>query len=160
MRLWRRVNVLLYLNDEWEDSWGGHLEMWRSAPVTEQEVSVAATPLPGDSQASISEPEPTSKQAEVLGGGTGGGGGGRAYVRTGRAYVPTALAKRIAPVFNRMVIFNTNSQSFHGHPEPLRSPPGVFRKSIALYYYSSDIDPGPEVIESTTNFIAAVNAVK
>lgn len=26
----RRVNVLLYLNDEWDESWGGHLELWTS----------------------------------------------------------------------------------------------------------------------------------
>lgn len=26
--LHRRINVLLYLNEDWEDSWQGHLEMW------------------------------------------------------------------------------------------------------------------------------------
>jgi hypothetical protein len=148
MRLWRRVNVLLYLNDEWDDSWGGHLELWRSAPVTEQEISTAR---PGEGQTSVSSSSSKPTQAGLVGGGSGRGGGS--------TYVPTSLAKRIAPVFNRMVIFNTNSQSFHGHSEPLRSPPGTFRKSIALYYYSSDIDPGPEVMKSTTNFIA-VNAAK
>eukprot|EP00854_Cymbomonas_tetramitiformis_P027146 gene27146-33404_t len=25
----RRVNVFLYLNENWEDDWGGHLELWR-----------------------------------------------------------------------------------------------------------------------------------
>jgi len=24
----RRVNILLYLNREWEDTWGGELELW------------------------------------------------------------------------------------------------------------------------------------
>jgi len=27
--LWRRVNVFLYLNDDWLEEWGGHLELWR-----------------------------------------------------------------------------------------------------------------------------------
>jgi len=44
---------------------------------------------------------------------------------------------RIAPVFNRCVIFNTTSTSYHGHPEPLRCPEGVTRKSMAFYYYTN-----------------------
>ena len=27
----RRVNLLLYLNEEWIDAWGGHLELWDSS---------------------------------------------------------------------------------------------------------------------------------
>jgi hypothetical protein len=34
------------------------------------------------------------------------------------------------------VVFNTDSDSFHGHPRPLRCPPGMTRKSIAVYYYT------------------------
>jgi hypothetical protein len=26
--------------------------------------------------------------------------------------------------------------SFHGHPEPMKLPKGVVRKSLALYYYT------------------------
>jgi hypothetical protein len=44
----------------------------------------------------------------------------------------------IAPEFNRAVIFATRSDTFHGHPEPWAAPPGVYRQSIALYYYTSD----------------------
>ena len=40
---------------------------------------------------------------------------------------------KISPIFNRCVIFNTTSESYHGHPEPLVSPRP--RMSIALYYY-------------------------
>ena len=45
--------------------------------------------------------------------------------------------KRIAPIFNRCVIFTTDARSYHGHPDPLACPPGVTRKSLALYYYTS-----------------------
>jgi hypothetical protein len=44
----------------------------------------------------------------------------------------------IAPVFNRMVIFATTDTAYHGHPNPLTCPPGVARRSLALYYYSVD----------------------
>lgn len=48
-------------------------------------------------------------------------------------------AKRleVAPRFNRCVIFNTDADSFHGHPDPLQCPEGVTRRSIALYYYTA-----------------------
>ncbi|MFM7252756.1 MAG: 2OG-Fe(II) oxygenase, partial [Ilumatobacteraceae bacterium] len=35
----RRVNVLLYLNDEWDEAWGGHLELW-SADMRTKERAV------------------------------------------------------------------------------------------------------------------------
>ena len=78
----RRLNVILYLNDEWRDDWGGHLELWD---------------------------------------------------RDMRNRV-----QRIAPIGNRLVVFSTSEQSWHGHPEPLACPDGVTRKSIALYFYGPD----------------------
>lgn len=45
--------------------------------------------------------------------------------------------RRIAPVFNRAVIFATSATSFHGHPTPLRCPQGIARRSLALYYYAA-----------------------
>jgi Rps23 Pro-64 3,4-dihydroxylase Tpa1-like proline 4-hydroxylase len=45
---------------------------------------------------------------------------------------------RIAPLFNRCVIFQTNEVSFHGHPKPLKTPAGVTRKSLAAYYYTTE----------------------
>jgi hypothetical protein len=44
----------------------------------------------------------------------------------------------IAPLFNRLVIFETNEISYHGHPVPLNIPEGVSRKSLAVYYYTAD----------------------
>ena len=43
----------------------------------------------------------------------------------------------IAPLLNRAVVFNTRSDTFHGHPAPLATPAGVWRKSIAMYYYTT-----------------------
>lgn len=77
----RRVNMLIYLNKDWQDAYGGKLELW------DREM--------------------------------------------------TAVVKSVAPVFNRCVIFNTDEDSFHGHPDPLMLPDGVTRRSIALYYYTA-----------------------
>lgn len=79
-QLYRRVNLLLYLNEDWDAAWGGNLELW------------------------------TADMA--------------------------ACAERIAPLFNRTVIFNTSDISFHGHPEPMTCPPDRVRRSLALYYYT------------------------
>jgi Rps23 Pro-64 3,4-dihydroxylase Tpa1-like proline 4-hydroxylase len=46
----------------------------------------------------------------------------------------------IAPLFNRLVIFNTNDMTLHGHPEPLHFPSNYPRASIAMYYYSTGLD--------------------
>lgn len=47
------------------------------------------------------------------------------------------MIANIAPLFNRMVMFETNEVSFHGHPKPLKTPQGITRKSIAAYYYTN-----------------------
>jgi len=81
----RRINVLVYLNKDWQDEWGGKLELW------DQQMK--------------------------------------------------ACGKKISPVFNRCVIFNTDADSFHGHPEPMTCPEDQFRRSIALYYYTLEKNP-------------------
>lgn len=91
MRVFRRLNVIIYLNKDWKEEWGGHFEMW-----TEDK---------------------------------------------------NACAKKILPVFNRMAIFNTTSKSFHGHPIPLTCPEDVYRKSLALYYYTAE-DQGEQESDS------------
>ena len=81
LKLDRRLNLLLYLNRDWPEEYGGHLELWN------HDVS--------------------------------------------------RCVKRILPIFNRCVIFNTSESSHHGHPDPMKCPPGRCRKSLALYYYTN-----------------------
>ncbi len=81
LKLDRRLNIILYLNKDWQDDWNGHLELW------EKDMS--------------------------------------------------RCVKKIAPIYNRLALFTTTSNSLHGHPEPLRCPPDRFRRSVALYYYSN-----------------------
>ena len=77
----RRLNALLYLNADWRDDYGGHLELW------DQQMQ--------------------------------------------------GCVQRIAPIFNRLVVFATTDTTYHGHPEPLTCPEGMTRKSLALYYYTN-----------------------
>ena len=81
LNLDRRINLLIYLNKDWQEEYGGNLELW------DRNVSTCH--------------------------------------------------RKILPIFNRCVIFNTNDFSYHGHPDPLTCPEGRTRKSLALYYYSN-----------------------
>jgi len=49
--------------------------------------------------------------------------------------------EKVSPLANRVLIFTTDVNSFHGHPEPMRCPEGVARRSMALYYFSVEDDP-------------------
>jgi len=90
-RHWRRrVNVLVYLNPEWRDEYGGELELW-SRDMKHKVESVA-------------------------------------------------------PTCNRAVIFTTDMDSFHGHPDPLQCPEDLARRSLALYYFTEETAP---VVRST-----------
>ena len=62
--------------------------------------------------------------------------------------------REVFPVFNRAVVFNTDADSFHGHPDPLMAPEGVFRRSIALYYYTASKEIYKEVPSSDTIYHA------
>ncbi|RFM30171.1 2OG-Fe(II) oxygenase [Deminuibacter soli] len=88
-KLDRRLNVLVYLNEDWNEDWGGHFELWD-----------------------------TNMQG---------------------------CRKKILPLFNRMAIFSTTSNSYHGHPNVLNCPPERTRKSLALYYYTNG-RPAEEVV--------------
>lgn len=62
----------------------------------------------------------------------------------------TKKEREIEPLFNRCVIFNTDSNSYHGNPEPVNHPDGESRKSIALYYYTATWDASRR--DHTTQF--------
>ena len=76
----RRTNLLIYLNERWEEDWGGEFGL---------------------------------------------------YDREGKNCI-----KKVAPFFNRCVIFDSHDYSFHGLPDPINFPDTVDRKSIILYYYT------------------------
>jgi hypothetical protein len=97
LNLYRRLNVLLYLNEDWREAWGGELELWD---------------------------------------------------REG-----TRCVQRIAPLFNRAVIFDTSNFSYHGHPRPLDCPEERSRKSLALYYYTVDPPAEDDRTPHTTVFL-------
>jgi hypothetical protein len=90
----RRVNILLYLNDEWRPEWGGELELWDVAM--------------------------------------------------------TGCHERVTPQGNRMLVFTTSADSFHGHPDPLTCPDDVARRSMALYYFTREHSP----VRRSTNYRA------
>ena len=49
-----------------------------------------------------------------------------------------ACQQTVKPAGNRMLVFTTAHDTYHGHPDPLTCPPGVARKSLALYYFTQD----------------------
>jgi Rps23 Pro-64 3,4-dihydroxylase Tpa1-like proline 4-hydroxylase len=54
--------------------------------------------------------------------------------------------KKVAPLFNRLVIFDSHDKSFHGLPNPLNFPDTEERKSIILYYYTKEERPSNLVV--------------
>lgn len=61
------------------------------------------------------------------------------------------VVQKIAPIYNRCVIFNTDEDSFHGLPDPILCPDDMTRKSIALYYFTEEKET-PKL--RTTNYQA------
>lgn len=94
----RRLNILIYLNKDWDDSYGGCLEIW------------------------------DKKMSEKI--------------------------DSIEPLFNRCVIFNTDFDSYHGHPDALNTPSEKTRKSIALYYYTASKKVYEESPAHSTMYVA------
>lgn len=86
----RRANALIYLNENWQDSWGGEFGI---------------------------------------------------YDREGKNCI-----KKVAPLYNRLVIFDSHDFSFHGSPDPLAFPEGTQRRSIILYYYTKEERPAEHVL--------------
>lgn len=59
-----------------------------------------------------------------------------------------SLIKKVAPLHNRLVIFDTNDYSFHGLPDPLNFPQEQVRKSIILYFYTKEPRPSSQIAVS------------
>jgi len=97
----RRLNLIVYLNPGWNDTWGGNLELWR---------------------------DPYQDSTPVM---------------------------RIAPAFNRCVIFETTEHSWHGF-DTIALPPEQAqrsRKSIALYFYTKDRPARETAGKHTTHYV-------
>jgi hypothetical protein len=67
--------------------------------------------------------------------------------------------KAVAPVFNRAVIFSTVKEALHGHPTPLSAPPGIARRSLALYYYTNTWEPAVQA-HTTLYYISQRHKVR
>lgn len=76
----RRLNALLFLNKNWNSSWGGEFGLY------------------------------DSKGKKCI--------------------------KKIEPIFNRLIVFDTHDTSWHGLPDPINFPKKTPRRSILLYYYT------------------------
>ncbi len=85
----RRLNILIYFNPNWKESWGGEFGI---------------------------------------------------YSNNGKRCV-----KKIEPIFNRLVAFDTHDYSYHGLPKPINFPKKSPRKSLILYYYTKDKRPKSHV---------------
>ena len=55
--------------------------------------------------------------------------------------------KKVSPIHNRLLIFDTSDISFHGLPDPVTCPKEITRKSLILYYYTKETRP-----ENQNNF--------
>lgn len=95
----RRVNAIIYLNENWEEEYNGYLELWNTDM--------------------------------------------------------TKCIQKIAPIFNRLVVFDVTDFNYHGVPDILNCPEGMTRKSIGLFYFTVG-RPDNQVIEgkNSTLFLA------
>ena len=53
----------------------------------------------------------------------------------------TACQAKVTPAGNRMLVFTTSDDTFHGHPDGLTCPPDVARRSMAMYYFTEEAAP-------------------
>lgn len=56
---------------------------------------------------------------------------------------PHTLYKSIPPTFNRAVLFDTTQNSWHGMISPFKPEPGVYRRSLAVYYLCEPDENAP-----------------
>jgi hypothetical protein len=60
----------------------------------------------------------------------------------------TACRAKVTPAGNRMLVFTTSEDSFHGHPDALACPSDMARRSMALYYFTEEEAP----VRRSTNY--------
>lgn len=48
-----------------------------------------------------------------------------------------AVAASIMPKFNRLIVFSTTNESYHGQPVPLKVPEGLYRNVFSAFYYTT-----------------------
>lgn len=100
----RRLNLIVYLNHEWEDDWGGTIE-FQSDPWNPESCE----------------------------------------------------SKRVLPLFNRMVIFETNEISWHGF-DTIRLPADkkdLSRRSFAIYLYTKERPSEERAASHATIYVPA-----
>ncbi len=96
LKLYRRVNAILFMNKEWAPEWNGNLEFWDSTM--------------------------------------------------------TECKKKIEPRFNRMVLFETHANSFHGMPDKVMCPETHRRMSLATYFWSATVPENMPINNGSTDF--------
>lgn len=69
-------------------------------------------------------------------------------------------ANKIAPIFNRLILFTCNDYSYHGNPEPVNSPEDAKRIFITISYLSNIIDDNFKNQKQKAFFIARPNDPK
>ena len=105
LKLHRKLNVILFLNINWEEFYNGDLQIWEGKQHNNQHKLIK-------------------------------------------------LYKKIYPIFNRLVIFETSEKSYHGFPEPIQCPKGMTRKSLAWYYF---LAPDQALKPHSTTFVKLPN---
>ncbi len=88
LHIYRRLNLLLYLNKDWKEEWGGALELWDRD------------------------------------------------LKEGKKY---------PPFWNRVVIQHVTADAMHGFPDPICCPEDRSRKSLAMWYYTSELPTNVQV---------------
>lgn len=53
--------------------------------------------------------------------------------------------KKVAPLFNRLIVFDSHDYSYHGLPDPINFPKDKPRRSIILYYYTKEPRPNSQI---------------
>lgn len=61
-------------------------------------------------------------------------GGHLGLWEAGENFSKNILAKEVAPLFNRAIIFDTTQNSWHGMSRRFNYKPNIYRKSLAVYY--------------------------